>query len=363
MAYEIAKIIERDKALAASAAGSLDNRVLAFEKTENSDLVQCPPAITADFFAGLFSCDGKYWRTYEKFGLGTRPKAPYLYFFGGRMYFLKNLELECVFGAGPLKDYEIRNGAVELRTPLSLDSLLLLFAYPFDFARLSAATSMLALNTPIYLDEFEKFRGESAEFCANHQNDGEFDKAVFSRCMDGAMEAMEHSFFATLSYSLGLKFPKSPSWEVCDAEELGAMLDNPSKETKLKAISKFGFYALDVYDVQSPRLAEDFSANPSSPAPKNPQMRMRENAKFCLGRYFYILRKQLLLLADKTGFGDLVFHLNKEEILQLADGLDEKTLKEKAGQRKGEHAYLEKLGNSALPARFAYDRKNGRWVD
>lgn len=362
MDHALAKIIQIDKEMAIGTAGSLNNRVLVFEKTENSDLVQCPSAITADFFADLFSCDGKYWRTYEKLGLGARPEVPYLYFFGGRMYFLKNLELECVFGAGLLKDYEIRGDTVGLRTPFSLDSLLLLFAFPFDFARLSAATSMLALNTLLYLDEFEKFRGESAEFCANHQNDRKFDKAVFNSCIDGAMQSMEHSFFATLSYSLNLKFPRSPAWEVCDAEELEKMRGRPSHEKRPIASSEFGFYALDAYDVRAPRLAENLLANPSAPAPKNPQMRMRENAKFCLGRYFYILRKQLLLLADKTGFEDLVFHLSKKEVLQLADGLDERILKEKAGQLKAKNAYLEKLGNSIFPVRFIYDRKNGRWV-
>jgi len=278
------------------------------------------------------------------------------------MYFLKNLELECVFGAGPLKEYAVKNNNVQLHTPVSLDSLMLLLAYPFDFARLSAASSLLALNTSLYLDEFEKFRKESVEFCETHKNDRKFDSSVFNGCIDGAMQSMEHSFFATLSYSLNLKFPKSPAWEICDAEKLGEMLSIPSQEKKIAARSEFGFYALDIYDVRVSRLAEDFSANPAAPAPKNPQMRMRENAKFCLGRYFFILRKQLLLLAAEKGFEDLVFHLSRSEILQLADGFDEKTLKDAARQRKAKNAYLEKCDNSVFPSRFVYDKKDGRWM-
>ena len=382
MKYELAKIIETDKETAVSAASDLSGRVLVFEKTENSDLVACPSAITSDFFAGLFSQNGRYWQTYEKFGLGVRPSVPYLYFFGGQMYFLKNLELECVFGAGRLKEYCVKGDGAELHTPISLDSLMLLLAYPFDFARLSAATSLLALNTPLYLNEFEKFRKESREFCETHKNDRKFDTSVFNGCIDGAMQSMEHSFFATLSYSLNLKFPESPAWEICDAEKLGELLSIPSQEKKIAAISEFGFYALDLYDIRAPRLAEDFSANPAAPAPKNPQMRMRENAKFCLGRYFFILRNQLLLLADEKGFEDLVFHMTRFEILQLAEGIDEKTLKDAAQKRKAKNSYLEKLGNSVFPVRFVFvyvnpngfpyadkilrnfvhDKKNGRWM-
>ncbi|HQT45544.1 MAG TPA: hypothetical protein PLO51_06195, partial [Candidatus Micrarchaeota archaeon] len=220
------------------------------------------------------------------------------------------------------------------------------------------------------------FRAESQEFLKGNVNLKDFDRKVFESAVAGAMRALDFSFFATLSYSLGLKFPKSRAWEHCEAEELAKMLESGDAQgnpgLKADIAGHFAYYSPDIYDVQAPRISEAFPQRLVAIAPQNPQMRLRENAKFCLGKYMFVLRRQLLLLGRQEGLGELVFHMKIDEALQLAGGAnvtgakDANAINELRGileKRKAVHEYLSSLASSVFPARFIYDRKSSSWLE
>ncbi len=429
MDNQFTKIISADKnaavdskaainpAMAANPNAAFPDNLLVFERNENSDLVQCSCTFTSDLFKKIFGIGGPYWNTYANLGFGAMPYVPYAHFFGGRMYFLKNLEQRNIFGTGPVKSFEFKNGKIAANMKIDIDSTLLLFCAPFDFARLSCAASLLALNTPLYFEEFEKFRSESQDFLKMNVNLKNFDKGVFEAAIKGAMHALDFSFFATLSYSLNLKFPPSSAWAYCEAEELAKMLEKSQEKTHEKMLGKtheneyarnntsfgmeiakqFAYYSPDIYDISVPRISESFPQRLAIIAPQNPQMRLRENAKFCLGKYLFILRRQMLLLGRQHGLGDLVFHMKIDEVLKLAEsgvagstsvagstgpagstsvggstgpagasrmgGLDSMELRSILERRKAEFDAMSSLASSEFPARFIYDRKTSSWLE
>ncbi|MBM3228926.1 hypothetical protein FJZ26_00690 [Candidatus Parvarchaeota archaeon] len=398
---KFADIFGFDKVQAIKATLGFPENLLVFGMSENSDLVSCPTQATADFFRHVFTPAGPYWQAYERFGFGTRPPVPYLHFFAGRMYFLKNLEQRNIFGAGIGKKYEKVNSGkrggtntasaegnrggncekFELRTSFSPESLLMILSSPFDFCRLAASTALLALNTPLVLADFEKHACESRAFLKQNVNKKEFDLSIFDSSIAGALASLSFSFFATLSYSFNLKLPSSPTWEKCEAEELSNMLEKDGMpklgnsqnfnlvqkppDIPFEIIGRFGFHSQNIYELSEARIAEKPPAMQeiSLPAvPKNPHWRLRENAKFCLARHFLVSRRQLLALGRQSGLDELIFHLTFDEIRRLACGERQNELKETAAKRKAGHDYLRSLGASALPSQFAYDARKGSWI-
>src|SRR3989344_1088399 len=292
--------------------------IIVLEKTENSELLDTVKPCNEEFFEAVFSPNGPYWKTYSTLGFGKKPlNAKYLVLADNKMYFCRNTEKHFMYAIGPKKNFRYSNSRVSEKYPFSLDNLLLLLSTPFDFARQVSAVALSALKLNEKLQEFEKFSTESKKFLAANAPNSNANEELIKKSLQGAIDAMEYSFYASMAYSLKTKLKESSSWSDCELENLSNFAGEKGANGKIK--EEFGFYSKNPYDISMPRFNEE----PESAiefkklkAPKNPAARWRENCKFLCARYLGVLREIYLSQGKESGLGGDIFFLKPNELFE-----------------------------------------------
>ncbi len=330
------------------------------EENENSDLVPfCKPA-NRQFFEKIFSEGGSFWRAYGNLGLGQSPKTGgYLAWAGPRMYFCANSVQKNIHSNGLEKTIRVKDGKATRSTAISMDNLILAISSPFEQAKFSARMAVVSIRINELLENSAEFFEYSKKYYLEKVSNVQKPLATYVESVTLAARAMEYSVYSSIALSFGITVKEKGPASYCDSNELAELIKSAPSGIDGIIAGKFGFYAVNPYDLSLARYSEfplQARLLPPTPAINLPCLKWRENAKFAASRFLAVARKSLLEYSSKHGLGQGdVFFLSIDD---LEDAENDPGI---AAQRaKSNREQFERLAAYSFPQAFAFSE--GRWI-
>jgi len=340
-----------------------DKEAIVFEKDENSYIMGACKESSQEFFEKIYDESGPFWRLYENAGFAINPgNDKYAFYIGNNLYFRKKIEERYINNSGMENFYEIKNNCLMKNAKWDLRNVLYLLSSPFDEMRKFVNIIKFSFYANEMIRGYERLCRSAMEFHSFYSNqENIYDPAKTAReSMDRAVEIMEYSIASFICGKYGIRLRKSKYIDECELEKLSMYIETKNEKAIL---NEFGFYALNPYDISSPRIIDsrfEIEKYSGFNVPVDRSLRWRENVKFIVARYMHIMRMCYLQLGRNSNIGDMIFFLKTNEL--SGTGIYKENSNENmASVAKRRWEKYEKIKNLIMPEVLVY--KNDKYYE